>query len=179
MSLVEIVFLAIAMSIDAMLVSFSQGLIFKQAKKRIAITLAFFFGFFQFLMPIIGYFGSLSIYKYLEFINTWIVVTIFLLLGIKFIKEAFEKKEEKVCCISFSCILILAIATSIDAFGAGISLCFSKVDIWLPVILIGVITFINSLLGFWAGCLFKKFPSKYLEILGGIILIGLAFWQFI
>ena len=174
MEITQIVLLAIALSIDAMVVSFSQGLIFKEKKRRNSFLLAFFLGFFQFFMPVLGYFCALGIYKYLEFINNWIVFLIFLVLGIKFIKEAFEEKEKTVCCISISCLFTFAIATSIDAFGAGISLCFSHVNIWFPAILIGIITFVNSLFGFWSGYLFKNFPTKYLEIIGGIILIGLA-----
>lgn len=175
MGIVEILFLALALSIDAMVVSFSQGLIFKKQKRKNSLILAFFLGFFQFLMPVLGYFCSLGVYEYLKLINTWIVFIIFMILGIKFIKEAFEKKEEEnICCLSLICLLGFAVATSIDAFGAGISLCFSHVKIWYPAIFIGIITFINSLLGFWFGYLFKNFPAKYLEILGGIILIILA-----
>lgn len=171
---IQIIFLAIALSIDAMVVSFSQGLIFKAQKRKNSLILAFFLGFFQFLMPVLGYFCSLGIYEYLNFINKWIVFGIFLFLGIKFIKEAFEEKEQKICCLSLMCLLSFAIATSIDAFGAGISLCFMHAKIWFPAVLIGIITFINSLIGFWIGYLFKKFSTKYMEILGGSILIILA-----
>ncbi len=174
MTTIEIVFLALALSIDSMVVSFSQGLIFKENKLKNSLLLAFFLGFFQALMPVLGYFGAVNIYKHLEFINEWIVFAIFLVLGIKFIKEAFEEEKHQVCCISLSCLFMFAIITSIDAFGAGISLCFAQVDIWMPVLMIGIITFANSLLGFWGGCLFKKFPPKYLEISGGLILIALA-----
>jgi len=174
MNLLQIILLAIALSIDAMVVSFTQGLIFKEHKRKNSFLLAFFFGFFQFLMPVIGYFATLGVYKYLQFINKWIVFAIFMFLGIKFIKEAFEEKKDTITCLSVYCLLVFAIATSIDAFGAGISLCFSHVDIWFPAILIGVVTFVNSLFGFWSGYLFKNFPSKYLEIAGGLILIGLA-----
>ncbi len=174
MTTFEILLLALALSIDAMVVSFSQGLIFKENKLKNSIVLAFFLGFFQALMPVIGYFCALSVYKYLEDINAWIVFAIFMILGIKFIKEAFEEEKQQVCCISLGCLFMFAIATSIDAFGAGISLCFAEVKIWLPVSVIGIITFINSLIGFWGGCLFKKFPPKYLEIAGGLILILLA-----
>jgi len=174
MGIVQIILLAIALSIDAMTVSFSQGLLFKTNKRKTSFMLAFFFGFFQFLMPVIGYFCSLSVYNYLKVVNTWIIFCIFMFLGVKFIKEAFEEKEEKVCCLGLACLFTLAIATSIDALGAGISLCFSQVNIWFPAILIGIITFINSLIGFWGGFLFRRFSPKYLEILSGLILIGLA-----
>ena len=175
MGIVEILFLAVALSIDAMVVSFSQGLIFKAQKRKNSLMLAFFLGFFQFLMPVLGYYCSIGVYKYLEFINKWIVFVIFLALGIKFILEVFEKKEEKsICCLSLGCLTAFAIATSIDAFGAGITLCFSHVKILFPSIIIGIITFLNSLLGFWFGYLFKRFPAKYLQIIGGIILITLG-----
>jgi len=174
MSFAEIIFLAIALSIDAMVVSFSQGLIFKEHKRKTSLTLAFFLGFFQGFMPILGYFCALGIYKYIEFAKDWIIFTIFLILGIKFIKEAFEEKEEKVCCLGITCLLGFAVATSIDALGAGVSLGLAHAKIWLPALLIAVVTFVNSLLGFWAGYLFKKFPTRYLEITGGLILIALA-----
>ena len=181
MTLIEIIFLAVALSLDATVVSFSQGLIFTKNKRKNSLLLAFFFGFFQFLMPVIGFFCSMSIYNYLKVINVWIVFTIFMILGIKFIKEAFDENDEKaeVCCLSLGCLITLAIATSIDALGAGVSLCFAHADIWIASILIGIITFINSLIGFWGGFLFKKFPAKYLEITGGLILIGLAIKQLI
>lgn len=174
MNIIEIIFLSIALSIDATVVSFSQGLIFKINKRKNSLLLAFFLGFFQGLMPIIGYFASLSIYKYLSALNKWIIFAIFLLLGIKFIKEAFEEHKPKVCCLSIGCLLTFAIATSIDALGAGVSLCFAQANIWLCACIIGIITFINSFMGFWAGYLFKNMPSKYLEIFGGLILIFLA-----
>lgn len=177
MTNIDIFLLAIAMSIDAMVVSFSQGLIFKTNKCKNSLLLASFFGFFQFLMPILGYFLTTGVYKYLQNIDKYIVMTIFLVLGIKFIKDAFEEKKEKVCCIGFSCLLMFAIATSIDAFGAGISICFAKANILLASVLIGVITFINSLAGFWSAQMFKNFPSKYLEIASGLILIELAISQ--
>jgi len=177
MTNIDIFLLAIAMSIDAMVVSFSQGLIFKTNKCKNSLLLAFFFGFFQFFMPILGYFLTTGVYKYLQNIDNYIVMAIFLVLGVKFIIDAFEEKKERVCCIGFSCLFMLAVATSIDAFGAGISICFAKANIWNAAILIGIITFINSQLGFWSARLFKNFPSKYLEIAGGLILIELGISQ--
>ncbi|MCQ2957550.1 MAG: manganese efflux pump [Candidatus Gastranaerophilales bacterium] len=174
MGIFQILFLAIALSIDAMTVSFTQGLMFKTNKRKTSFLLALFFGFFQFLMPVIGYFCSLTVYNYLKIVNTWIIFIIFMFLGVKFIKDAFEEKQEKICCLTFMCLLTFAIATSIDALGAGISLCFAKANIWFASIIIGIITFINSLIGFWGGFLFQKLPAKYLQIFGGLILIGLA-----
>lgn len=177
MNTIDILILAIALSIDACVVSFSNGLVFTQNKRINSFMLAVAVGFFQFLMPIIGYFLAQSVHKYVEPYAPWIVFAIFIMLGIKFIKDAFEpeRKKEITCYLCFSYIMLMAIATSIDALGAGVSLAFSGIKILIPAIIIGVVTFINSLIGFWSGYLFKKFPTKNLEISSGIILIALAF----
>lgn len=177
MNTLDILILAIALSIDACVVSFSNGLVFTQNKRINSLMLAAAVGFFQFLMPVIGFFGAQTVSKYVEPYDHWIVFGIFILLGAKFIKDAFKaEKEEKIdCYMCFKYILLVAVATSIDALGAGVSIAFTKTQIWFPAIIIGVVTFINSLLGFWSGHLFKKFPTKYLEISGGLILIALAF----
>lgn len=177
MNTIDILILAIALSIDACVVSFSNGLIFTQNKRTNSLMLAASVGFFQFLMPVIGFFAAQSVSKYVDAYDHWIVFGIFVLLGAKFIKDSFkEEKEEKIdCYMCFKYILLVSIATSIDALGAGVSIAFTKTNIWFPAIIIGVITFINSLLGFWGGYLFKKFPTKNLEITGGVILILLAF----
>lgn len=177
MTIIDILILAIALSIDACVVSFSNGLIFTQNKRANSLILASSVGFFQFLMPIIGYFLAQSINKYVEPYDHWIVFWIFVFLGAKFIKDSFkeERKEKLECYFCFSYIFLISIATSIDALGAGALLAFSGVKILFPAILIGIVTFINSLFGFWSGYLFKKFPTRNLEISGGLILIVLAF----
>lgn len=177
MSILDLLMLAIALSIDACVVSFSNGLIFTQNKRINSLMLAFSVGLFQFLMPVIGFFLAQNVNKYVEPYDHWIVFAIFVLLGAKFIKDAFkEEKEEKInCYLCFRYVLLVSIATSIDALGAGVSIAFSGTQIWFPAIVIGIVTFINSLFGFWSGYLFKKFPTKNLEISGGVILILLAF----
>lgn len=180
MNIYDILVLAIALSIDACVVSFSNGLIFTQNKRANSLILATSVGFFQFIMPIIGWFLAQSINKYVEPYSKWIVFVIFVLLGAKFIKDGGkyndgDKTTKIKCYFCFSYILLVSIATSIDALAAGASLAFSGVKILIPAIIIGVVTFINSLFGFWGGHLFKKFPTKNLEISGGIILILLAF----
>lgn len=177
MPLIEILFLAVALSIDAAVVSFSQGLCFSENKRKNSLFLAFFVGLFQTIMPIIGWFIARSIYKYVETFDHWIAFGIFFILGIKFIKDAFELKEGKQferTFISLKYLLLIAIATSIDALAAGVTLYFLKYEILIPAIIIGIITFTNSMIGFWTGYILKKFPSKYLEIFAGLILIGLG-----
>lgn len=176
MSIIDILILAIALSIDACVVSFSNGLVFTQNKRINSLMLAFAVGFFQFLMPVIGFFMAQTVSKYVEPYSKFIVFVIFVVLGAKFIKDAFEEKEDtKInCYLCFKYILLVSVATSIDALGAGVSIAFTNTQIWFPAVVIGVVTFINSLIGFWSGYLFKKFPTRNLEIFAGLILILLA-----
>lgn len=175
MNIFEIILLAIALGIDCCVVSFSQGLIFTSNRRKNSFLLALTMGTFQGLMPVVGYFFANLISKYVENYTHLLVFAIFLILGIKFIFETFqEKKEEKICCIGFTCLISMGIATSIDALAAGASLNFAGTKIFIPAIIIGIISFYMSLFGFWFGNTFRKFPSKILEISGGIILIALA-----
>ena len=131
-------------------------------------------GIFQGLMPCIGYTGAGIIHKYIAPFADLTVFTIFLMLGIKFIAEAFQPEKDEICCIGFKCLMGMGIATSIDALVAGGSLNFSGTPLADPAIIIGFASFIMSLIGFWSGNMIKNFPAKYLEITGGIILILLA-----
>lgn len=175
MTELEIIVLSVALALDAMLVSFSYGLIINQRRVYNSLLLSGVFGFFQFLMPVIGFFLTGLFLSKIELFSKWIVFSIFMFLGLKFLKEAFSKKEEnKIQCIGFVCILGLAIATSIDALGAGVSLMLTGTDLSFACIQIGFITFILSFLGFWITKLFEKMPSKPIEILGALLLIYLA-----
>ena len=174
MTYIEIFLLALALSVDACVVSFSYGLIFNQNRFKTAILLATFTGFFQGLMPCIGYFLTTFVKSYIAPFANAIVFIIFVFLGVKFIKEAFDRKKEKLSCISIACLFLIGIATSIDAFSAGISLSLYGNHILKPALLITFITFINSLLGFKLGSKLKNFPTSNLEIFAGLILIGLG-----
>ena len=174
MGLIEILFLAVALGVDCLVVSFSQGLIFTANRTKNSLALAFTMGLCQGLMPVIGYIGADVISSYVSKFAGWLVFGIFLLLGLKFIFEAFQKKEETICCIGFRCLISMGIATSIDALAAGASLKFSGSSLLVPAFIIGFVSFVMSLGGFWFGNFFKNFPSKILEISGGVILIILA-----
>jgi len=175
MNVIEIVILAVALALDAMIVSFSYGLILRRNRLYYSLVLSLFFGFFQFFMPVIGWFLTGCIYKYLNMYSKWIVCFVFFCLGIKFLKEAFSNKEElKITCISFLCIIGLSFATSIDALGAGVSLRFLNESVLPPALIIGVITMLLSLFGFSIACIFSKMESKYIEITGALLLIYLA-----
>ena len=174
MSYIEIILLSLALSVDACVVSFSYGLAFKDNRLKNALLLALFTGVFQGVMPCFGYFLTGFVKSYIAPYANYIVFAIFLYLGIKFILESFEKTKDKNLCIGITCLLMIGVATSIDAFSAGITLSLFGNKILKPAILIALITFVNSYAGFWIGGKLKRIPSKSLEIFAGIILILLG-----
>ena len=174
MSYFEIFILAIALSIDACVVSFTCALKFREAHLKNSVLLSLCTGFFQALMPVIGYYLTNFVKVYIEPYSKFIVFIIFVYLGIKFIIEANEKKENLTASLNSKTLFLIGIATSIDAFSAGISLSLFGNKILKPAVLIGGITFIDSALGYYTGLKLKKLPSKFLEISGGALLILLG-----
>jgi len=174
LNLIDVFLLAIALGIDCLVVSFAHGLIFTQNRVENSLKLATFTGGFQGIMPIIGFIGTDYIYDFIEPFSKWLVFAIFLILGMKFIFEAFQPKEDKVCCLGIKCLIGLGIATSIDALVAGASLNLTETPLFSSALIIGIFSFVMSLGGFWLGNFGKIFSSKYLEITGGMILVFLA-----
>lgn len=173
MNLIEIIALAVAMGIDCMVVSFSQGLVLNSNRVKSSLALALTMGLCQGIMPCFGYLGTHALIDFIEPFSHLLVFAIFMALGLKFIYEAFQEKGD-VCCINLKCLLLMGIATSIDAFASGITLKLTYTPLFFSVFLIGLMSFIMSLCGFWSGLFFKKLPSRMLEITGGIILIAIA-----
>ena len=171
MTLIDIILLAIALGIDCFVVSFSQGLIFKNNRFKNSFNLALVMGFFQGFMPVIGYVGTNSLYKLIVPFSKWIVFGIFLTLGLKFIVDSFTPKEEQVQCIGWKCLCRLGIATSIDAL---VSVNLIVAPETRASMLVGLVSFLMSICGFYSGNFIKNIPPKYLEITGGVILILLA-----
>lgn len=174
MSYFSILLLAFALSIDACVVSFSYGLVYEKERAKNTFLLSFFTGTFQGLMPVIGFFLTNIVRSYIQPYANLIVFLIFAYLGLKFIQEAFQPKAKKDLCINIKCLFLIGIATSIDAFSAGISLSLYGNLILKPALLIAFITFINAALGFFIGGRLKYMPTKYLEITAGILLLSLA-----
>ena len=174
MTVLEILLLAFALSIDAFVVSFSYGLLYDKSYKREAFLLALFTGAFQGLMPSIAYYLTNFVKTFIEPFANIIVFAIFLFLGIKIIQEACQNKKEKPTCLGLLCLFLIGIATSIDAFSAGITIALSDNPILQPAILIALVTFINSCFGFALGGKLKGFSCKYIEIFAGLILIYLG-----
>lgn len=125
-------------------------------------------------MPTISYYLTGFVKSFVEPYAGLIVFLIFTYLGVKIILEAFDKEREQQLCIDFKCLILVGIATSIDAFSAGITLSLFGNHILKPALLIAFVTFANSILGFNLGGKLKHLPTKGLEIFAGLLLIALG-----
>lgn len=177
MDLLTLFLLAVGLSMDAFAVSICKGLAMKKISFRQAAIVGLWFGGFQALMPALGFLLGTSFASLVNVVADWIAFVLLALIGGNMIKEALSKEEEEADdSLSFKTMLLLAIATSIDAFAVGVSFAFMEIgSLIIPAVLfIGVITFILSMVGVKVGNVFgTKYKSKA-ELVGGIILILLG-----
>lgn len=176
MSFWEIFLLAVGVSMDAFAVSIGKGLTAKRASWREALTVGLWFGGFQALMPVIGYYLGISFADLVTKIDHWIAFGLLLLIGGNMIREALKGEDDKPVDSSFAfrSMLVLAIATSIDALALGISFAFLGTNLWRSILIIGLTTFAFSVVGLLIG---KKVGSRFhagAQILGGVILIAIG-----
>ncbi|MCQ2078819.1 MAG: manganese efflux pump MntP family protein [archaeon] len=175
MDAITIILLGIGLAMDAFAVSICKGLAMGKARLKAMVIIGLWFGFFQAIMPAIGYFVGKAFYDLISEYDHWVAFILLALIGGNMLREALFGEEEDVDAdIGFKIMLLLAIATSIDALAVGISMAMDGGDILVPVVSIGVITMALSMVGVKIGSLFgDRFGSKA-EILGGIILIGIG-----
>jgi putative Mn2+ efflux pump MntP len=175
MGIIEIIAISIGLAMDAFAVSICKGLSMKKMNYKNAVIIGLYFGTFQALMPVIGYFLGKGFEHIITEIDHWIAFILLAVIGINMIREIFKKDDdERNDKIDFKTMIILAIATSIDALAVGITFAFLKVDLILSISLIGLITFILSLIGVKIGNVFGDKYEKKAQIFGGIILILLG-----
>ena len=178
MGIGELLLLAVGLSMDAFAVSVCKGLAMKKATVKAQLTCGIWFGSFQALMPVIGFFLGALFADAIEAFDHWVAFVLLGIIGINMLKEAFEKKEECDCCnadMSVKTMFVMAVATSIDALAVGISLAMAgSVNIWLAAAFIGVCTCVLSALGVKIGNHFGSRYEKKAQIAGGIILILLG-----
>ena len=172
MTFIELLLIAIGLSMDAFSVSICKGLTTKKFSWRMALVCGLWFGFFQALMPIIGYFLGAQFQEMIEAYDHWIAFGLLFLIGANMIREAvWGKEESQDGSLGFKTMLLLAIATSIDALAVGVSFACIRVKLWSSVIVIGLTTFAFSVLGVKIGNVFGSKYEKSAEIIGGIMLI--------
>lgn len=174
MNIYELFIIALALSMDAFAVAIGKGLCVQKVKPSHSLKIGLWFGGFQALMPILGYYLGVHFSSYVEAFDHWIAFSLLAFIGGSMIKEAFDKEEscdKKSSDFGFKTMLLLAVATSIDALIVGVTFAFLEVNIWSAIVLIGIITFILSIIGLKLGNIYgAKYKSKA-EIAGGVILI--------
>ena len=176
MSVIELIILSIGLAMDAFAVAVCKGLSMQKMNWRKACTIGVYFGIFQALMPFIGYLLGVNFQEQIVSVDHWVAFILLGVIGLNMLKEALSKETEKANdSVKFKDMLILAIATSIDALAVGITFAFLKVNVGLAISLIGIITFAISVAGVKMGNVFGCKYEKKAEFAGGLILILLGF----
>lgn len=172
MGTVELIIISIGLAMDAFAVSICKGLAMKKMNWKNAVITGTYFGVFQAIMPLIGFLLGLGFEQKITSIDHWIAFILLGLIGANMLKSSFSKeKEEAPDNVDFKTMIVLSIATSIDALAIGITFAFLQVNIILAITLIGIITFGLSVIGVKIGNIFGDKYEKKAEFVGGLILI--------
>lgn len=179
MTTLEIWLTAFALAMDSFTVAIAAGLILKRVQLRHFFTIAFFFGTFQALMPLLGWAGSVYFYEFIEHYDHWIAFAILVLLGVKMIREGIQGEEERHFDLTrLGSVLVLAVGVSIDALAVGISFTCIGMDtlavIAFPLLAIALVSFVMALGGCFIGSLVGNKLRFPVEPLGGVVLILLG-----
>ena len=173
MSFIEVLLIALGLSADAFAVSVAAGSTGATRGHRSMLRLSFHFGLFQFLMPILGWLAGLSIEQYVQSFDHWVVFGLLAWVAVRMIRSArandasFTRQDPS----RGMMMVVLSVATSLDALAIGISLALLRVSIWYPAVVIGVVTGATSFVGILLGQRFsRKFGSRA-AVLGGVLLI--------
>lgn len=184
MDLLTLILLAVGLSMDAFAVSICKGLAMKKLSVRHMVIVGAWFGGFQALMPMIGYLLGIQFSRFINSVAPWIAFALLALIGINMIRESFSKEEDaETDALGFKTMLLMAVATSIDALAVGITFACVPVNIIeatalintvIAVIIIGITTFILSMIGVKVGNIFGTKYKNKAEFAGGVILILLG-----
>ncbi len=175
MTLPELFIIAVGLSMDAFAVSVCKGLSLQQMKWRHGVLAGVYFGSFQAAMPLLGYLLGVQFQEAITSIDHWVAFVLLGIIGVNMIKEALSGEEEEADpSFDVKTMLMLAVATSIDALAVGVTFAFLKVQILPAVSFIGCTTFCLSVIGVKAGNLFGSRYKAKAELAGGLILIGMG-----
>jgi putative Mn2+ efflux pump MntP len=175
MSFIAIFLIALSMAMDAFAVSLGSGIKIGPGPRPL-FRIAFHFGLFQALMPVIGWLFGNTIEPYVKNVDHWVAFGLLVFVGVRMIRSGFGKNEEETSKDPSRgwTMVMLSIAVSIDALAVGLSLGVIGVAIWTPAIVIGLVTGALSLIGLRVGNGFGKRYGKPVEVLGGLVLIGIG-----
>ena len=176
MSFPSILVIAIGLGMDAFSVAISVGANARAISFGPVFRLSFFFGLFQVLMPIAGWSAGVSVADYIAGYDHWIAFGLLVLVGGKMIMESFNKEtgDHSIDPTKGLTLIVLSVATSIDALAVGLSFAFLKISVFYPSIIIGIVAFLMTMIGMFFGEKLGKIVGKRVEILGGLILIGIG-----
>ncbi len=182
MGIVELIILAVGLSMDACAVAICKGLALRRVNFKQMATVGLWFGGFQGLMPLVGYLLAKTFAGFIQSVDHWVAFALLSIIGINMIREALSHDEEEADpSLSFKTMLVMAIATSIDAMAVGVSFAFVGfsfdffgMSILFAVLLIGIITFALSAIGVQVGAKFGCLFKSKAELAGGVILILLG-----
>ena len=172
--ILSIVLIAIGLSIDDFAISISYGIVTTQHRKKYAIIIVSLFTIFQMLMPTIGYFVGFRLNEALMGINYWVAFGLLAFIGAKMIYDSTKKETEQKASLKVLSLLIISIVTSVDALMVGFSFAFVQSEIILPVLLIGLVTFLLSFVGFFFGCSLGRIFGNRMKVVGGFVLIAIG-----
>ena len=171
MSFVELIIIAVGLAMDAFAISVCKGLSFGKLKPKHFLIVGAYFGSFQFGMTVAGYFIGERFYSFIESFDHWIVFGLLMLIGINMIREALDKNNDDINDkLDAKTMILLAIASSIDALGVGVSFAFIHVDIFYSSSIIGITAFVLSVIGVKIGNIFGVKYKRRAELAGGIVL---------
>jgi putative Mn2+ efflux pump MntP len=171
MDFVTVILIAIGLAMDAFAVSIAKGISVKRNKLKSAILLASLFGGFQALMPVIGWLAGLGLKDIIMGVDHWIAFVLLGFIGAKMIYDSTRSEDGKEEDITLFAALTLAVATSIDALMVGLSFAFLETPILVPILIIGVVTFVLSFVGVIFGSGMGSIFGRNIKILGGLVLI--------
>lgn len=175
MGFIELLLIAVSMSMDAFAVSICKGLSVRRVEKKHALSVGLWFGGFQGLMPVIGFALTALFAGYIEAVSSYIAFVLLAFIGGNMIREALGKEEEEVDdSFAFRTMLTLAIATSIDALAVGVTLRLQGADILLAAPMIAVTTGVLSPIGLKVGNVFGARYKSKAELAGGVVLVALG-----
>ena len=174
--MINIILISISLAMDCFAVSIAGGAAIAKPKIINALKIGISFGLFQAIMPLIGWSIGFSFRNLIENVDHWVAFSLLLIIGIKMLYEAFKKSpgKKKTDITRIPTLLILSIATSIDALVVGISLSIIALSIYLSILIIGLSAFVFSVSGYYLGNKIGKIIGNKVEIIGGIILIGIG-----
>jgi putative Mn2+ efflux pump MntP len=176
MDVIAIIGIAFGLAMDAFAVAISSGITLKDLRITNALKIALFFGSFQAVMPLLGWLAGLGARDFISGIDHWIAFGLLSLIGCKMIYESRKdhSREKDLNPLNTHVLVILSIATSIDALAIGVSFAFLNITIAAPILVIGLVTFTLSFFGVFVGSMSGHFFEHKIEIIGGLILIGIG-----